>query len=81
MAWIHTIDEDDASGELEELYEELAAPWGGIDHILKIHSLNPPSLRGHYLLYRSLMFGSSELSRAQRESIAVVVSGANECFY
>lgn len=81
MAWIRTIDEEDASGELQELYQELAGGRRGVDHILKIHGLNPPSLRGHHRLYRSLMFGPSDLSRAQRESIAVVVSAANDCFY
>jgi alkylhydroperoxidase family enzyme len=48
---------------------------------MKIHSLNPPSLAGHAQLYKALMHGRSELSRVQREMIAVVVSALNHCEY
>ena len=81
MAWIRTIDEDDAADKLAKLYERLREPWGGVDNILKIHSLNPPSLAAHFELYKILMRGRSPLSRAQREMIAVVVSAANRCHY
>ena len=81
MAWIRTIDEDDAQGELRELYERLTEPWGGVDNILKVHSLSPASLRGHFELYKTLMRGPSPLNRAQREMIAVAVSAANRCHY
>lgn len=81
MAWITMIPESEAEGELKALYDRLAAPWGGVDHILKIHSLNPASLRAHYELYKTLMYGRSGLSRVQREMIAVVVSATNRCHY
>lgn len=81
MAWIRMISEDDAEGRLAELYEKYREPWGGVDNILKIHSLNVPSLETHYRLYVTLMRGKSELSRAQREMIAVVASAANRCHY
>lgn len=81
MAWIETIDESDAAGRLAELYARLAEPDGTVDNILKIHSLDPRSLEDHYRLYRHLMYGRSQLSRVQREMIAVVVSAANRCHY
>jgi uncharacterized peroxidase-related enzyme len=81
MAWIRWIDEDEAEGKLAEQYRRLRAPEGGVDHILKIHSLNPPSLEGHYDFYKTLMRGRSGLSRAEREMIAVVVSATNHCHY
>lgn len=81
MAWIKVINESDAVGRLKELYEKLTAPWGGIDNILKIHSLNPRSLDGHYEFYKTIMHGPSELSRGQREMIAVTVSALNHCVY
>jgi alkylhydroperoxidase family enzyme len=80
MAWIRWIDEADSEGPLRETYERYGGPHG-IDHILKIHSLNPPSLDHHYRLYEHLMRGPSGLSRGEREMIAVVVSVANDCFY
>ncbi len=67
--------------ELKQLYGEMKEPWGGVDNILKIQSLNPASLRGHFEFYTALMRGPSGLSRVQREMIAVVVSAANHCHY
>ncbi len=80
MAYIPMLDEDEAPPELREIYRKIS-PKGGVDHILRIHSLNPRSLQGHYDLYRHLMYGPSDLSRAEREMIAVVVSRANDCHF
>lgn len=80
MPWIRWIDEPDAAGRLNELYAHCGGARG-IDHILKIHSLDPESLDCHYRYYAHLMRGPSGLSRAERELIAVVVSTVNECFY
>lgn len=80
MAWIRWIDQDEASGRLRELYGKRGGR-GGIDHILKIHSLNPESLEGHYRYYAHIMRGPSGLSLGEREMIAVVVSTVNGCFY
>ena len=81
MAWIHMIDEEEARGKLREWYARLREPWGGVDNIMKIHSLNVRSLKGHYELYKAVMYGKSPLSRAQREMVAVVASAANRCGY
>ena len=81
MAWIRTIEEKDAKGPLANLYRRVVEPWGGVDNIFKIHSLNPASARGHLELYRTVMHDESPLSRQQREMIAVVVSSVNECHY
>ena len=81
MAWIRMIDEAAARGRFRQLVARIAGKSGKIDNVLKIHSLNPRSLEDHYNLYRTLMYGRSPLSRAQREMIAVVVSAANKCHY
>ena len=81
MAWIEVVPGDEAEGRLKDLYDKYREPWGGVDHIVSIHSLNVKSMKTHYDLYAHLMRGRSELSRAQREMIAVVVSGANGCHY
>lgn len=81
MAWIQMIDEADAEGRLADLYAKLTEPWGGVDNIMKIHSLNVPSLVGHFELYKTLMRGKSDLTKVQREMIAVVVSALNHCKY
>jgi alkylhydroperoxidase family enzyme len=81
MAWIEVITESEAEGELAEYYDEIIEPWGGVDNILKIHSLNLPSMRAHQDTYVILMKRKSELSRPQREMIAVATSAANRCHY
>jgi alkylhydroperoxidase family enzyme len=81
QAWIRIIAEDEAEGDLAEHYAQLIEPWGGVDNILKIHSLSPVSLQAHALLYKTLMYGKSPLKRPQREMIAVVASAANRCHY
>ncbi len=81
MAWIKTVSPAEASGELLDVYNRMRDPSGKVANILRVHSLNPPALRTHFDFYRTLMFGRSELSRAQREMIAVVVSKRNACHY
>jgi uncharacterized peroxidase-related enzyme len=81
MAWIKVIQEDEATGKLKELYDQYAEPSGDVDNILKIHSLNVKSLKTHFDLYAHLMRGRSDLSRIQREMVAVVASVANHCVY
>lgn len=53
----------------------------GQSHIVASHSLNAAAMRAHVALYRAIMFGESPLTRAERETIAVVVSAANDCHY
>lgn len=81
MAWIEEIDVDAAEGKLGEMYAELIAKRGKVSNILKVHSLNPDSMGDHLELYMTLMFGTSGLSRGEREAIAVVVSANNDCAY
>lgn len=81
MPWIKVIPEHAATGRLKRLYDKLIEPWGGVDHIMTIHSLDPRSLLGHLALYRAVMRGSADLSKIQREMIAVTVSAANRCHY
>ena len=81
MAWIDTIAPDDADGDLADIYNDIADARGGVANILQAHSLNPDALRDHMRLYETLLFGRSNLRRAEREALAVVVSAANDCEY
>ena len=81
MAYIRYIEEDEASPELRKLYERYRDPAGHVDNILRIHGPNPRSMVSHYQLYETLMRGRSDLTRVQREMIAVVVSAINQCHY
>jgi len=81
MAWIEMVPEEDATGRLKELYAKYTESWGGVDNIMKIHSLNARSMKTHFDLYSHLMRGRSALTRVQREMIAIVVSAINRCHY
>ena len=80
MAHIPYVPREEARGLLADLYDRYGTERG-MDNILRIHSLNPPSLDHHVRMYAHLMRGPSPLSRVQREIIAVGVSAWNECFY
>jgi len=82
IAWIETIPEAEARGELKRAYRRAGDPKSGqVDHIMRIHSLNPTSLVDHLHLYKTLMYAESPLTRVQREMIGVVVSAINRCEY
>jgi uncharacterized peroxidase-related enzyme len=78
---LRLIDENEATGELKSEYDAAVARAGKVFNIVKAMSLNPRVLGASMGLYRAVMFGPSELSRAERELLAVVVSCANDCHY
>lgn len=81
MAWIDVVNESEADERLRAVYEQIAKSRGKVANILKIQSLRPEAMEGHINLYRSIMFAPSNISRAEREMIAVAVSSANHCTY
>ena len=81
MAFLRLISDDEATGPLKRQYEAAVERAGKVFNIIKAMSLRPAVLRRSLDLYRVIMFGQSELSRSERELLAVVVSRANDCFY
>lgn len=81
MPWIRTIGLDEATGFLKQQLEAAVKRAGRIWHIVGIMSLNPRVLRTSMDFYAAVMYGTSPLSRGQRELIAVVVSRVNHCRY
>jgi uncharacterized peroxidase-related enzyme len=81
MAWIKVIEPQEATGELKQEYDAAVNRAGKVFNILKVQSLNPAALQASMQMYRTMMFGPSGLSRAEREMLATVVSWANHCFY
>lgn len=81
MTWIRTVPEAEAAGYVKSVYEAHRNARGWVSNIIKSFSLRPELLRAFQNMFATLMFGPSELSRAQREMIAVVVSVTNRCHY
>ena len=81
MAWIKMIEPPDSTGELKAEYDMAVRRAGKVFNILKVQSLNAQTLNASIQLYLSTMYGSSGLTRADREMLGTVVSWANLCFY
>ncbi len=81
MPWVKQIGEDKAEGKLKEIYTDLTKNRGKVSNIMKVHSLDPETMKNHLDMYMSIMFNNSSLEREERELIAVVVSALNNCSY
>ncbi len=81
MAWIEQVDEQQATGLLEKIYADAHKRGRRVFNILKVQSLNPPTLRASMGLYMQTTLAESPVSRALREMIATVVSKTNDCYY
>ncbi|MCE9596016.1 MAG: carboxymuconolactone decarboxylase family protein [Planctomycetes bacterium] len=81
MSWIRLVGLDEASGKLAELYRAATLRAGKVFHIVRAMSPSPHVLEASMGVYRAILFGPSELSRAEREFLAVVTSRSNRCHY
>jgi len=81
MPYIDQVPVSDARGRLRRLFDDALERAGRVWHIVHVMSLNPRVMDASLGFYGALMFGSSPLSRRQREMLAVVTSKANDCFY
>ncbi len=81
MAFIHQIEVEQADGLLKKIYDDAITRVGRVWNIVKLTGINPRATRAHLGLYASLMQRDSSLSQKMRETLAVVVSKANDCFY
>lgn len=50
-------------------------------NVLAVQADDAVLLRTHLAFYRHVMFGPGELTRRERELMAVTVSAVNHCFY
>ena len=81
MAWIQIIEPEAATGQLKAEYEQALRRAGKVFNILKVQSVNAVTLRASIGMYTAAMHSPSGLSRAERETLATVVSRVNDCFY
>lgn len=85
MAWVRTIEPDDADGELLDVYREISGEERPrrIANVLKSTSLRPRTLRAVTGLNDAVNFKNDDsgVTRLQREMIAAVVAATLECRY
>ena len=82
MAWIRTVEPENATGLLAQLYAAAMRRAGRVYNVIRLQSRRPKVLRASTQLYIEVMHSTqSALSRAQREMLATVVSRVNGCHY
>ncbi|HEU5160114.1 MAG TPA: hypothetical protein VFU43_24160 [Streptosporangiaceae bacterium] len=88
MAWLATISQGEAVGELAEAYAAMAArpipavyrpPNGTAPGIVRAHSLDAELMRRTFTM--SGLLHRSGLAWADRELVSSVTSRTNQCFY
>ncbi|SFR61454.1 uncharacterized peroxidase-related enzyme [Marinobacter daqiaonensis] len=71
----------DLPEDTRKYFEICQEKLGMIPNVLTAYSQNLKQLDGFTRLYNELMLGEGELSKLEREMVAVVVSSENKCFY
>jgi len=74
-------DMKDLPDDVRKYFEICIEKLGMVPNVLTAFSQNLKQLDGFTRFYNELMMGESELSKLEREMVAVVVSSENKCFY
>ncbi len=83
MASVKLIPEDEATGKVKELYDEIKAGLGTdfVPNLYRAMASNPEYLEANWRRVKAIMFESKRLDRLTKEIIAVAVSAVNACPY
>lgn len=74
-------DMEDLPADIQKYFNICLEKLGMVPNVLTAFTHNLKQLDGFTRMYNELMMGESELSKLEREMIAVVVSSENKCFY
>ena len=81
LTWLRVPAREELPVEVLDLWNTSLEKLGFVPNVLRVFALRPSHLLAWTAHYDELMKGESELTRAEREMIAVVVSVANDCAY
>ena len=83
MASVKLISEEEATGKVKELYDEIKAGLGTdfVPNLYKAMALNPGYLEANWRRDKAVMSESKRLAPLTKEIIAVAVSAVNNCDY
>ena len=83
MGYLPTVDDDQATGKLQEIYEQLRKSRKGIkvSPVLQAFSMRPEVLQSVSQLGAQATFGGSSLGRRWEEMLSTAVSTWNHCHY
>jgi alkylhydroperoxidase family enzyme len=83
MALIRLVPEDEATGKVAALYEEIKSDLGidFVPNLYKAMASNPEYLEANWRRVKAIMVAPGRLDRLTKEIIAVAVSAVNTCHY
>ena len=83
MASVKLIPEDEATGKVKALYDEIKAELGidFVPNLYKAMAANPAYLEANRRKEKAIMSESTRLDALTKEIIAVAVSAVNACHY
>ncbi len=83
MASIKMIPEEDATGKVKEVYEEIKAGLGidFVPNLYKVMASKPGYLEANWNKVKTVMVEPGKLDRLTKEIIAVAVSAVQGCEY
>ena len=83
MASIKMIPEDEATGKVKEIYEEIKSEFGidFVPNLYKVMAPKPGYLEANWGKVKTVMIEPGKLDRLTKEIIAVAVSAVNGCEY
>ena len=72
---------DPLPAETQRYFDICVEKLGMVPNVLRAYAFDVEKLNTFTALYNDLMLGPSDLTKLEREMIAVVVSSINKCFY
>ncbi len=81
-AWIKMIKDDEANEDLKKVLSIARTPHGTVDNVMRVHSLRPNTMKGHLVLYKSVLHDDTNtIPTWFQETISSYVSIINKCKY
>jgi len=80
-SWFPVTDESELPSDLQGLFAKARERLGFVPNVFRVYAFRPERLSAWFAHYRLLHQATEQLSAADREMIAVVVSAANGCLY
>jgi uncharacterized peroxidase-related enzyme len=81
IAWLPVADEAALDEDVRALFEKARDRLGFVPNVFKVYAARPEHFRRWRAHFTEVTIGESELTPAEREMIAVVVSSENHCLY
>ena len=76
------VTDEEASEKLTKVLNSVKTPHGTVDNVMRVHSLRPSTMKGHYKLYKSVLHDEENFIPTWfQETISSYVSIINNCEY